>query len=1031
MKVMRRIAHTSPTSRTARSDDSFVFSFKKTYSCHSVAMALALGVSAGSAYAAPGPIPLTEPRVVQTDVDLDSVVGKTSSDANTLGRAAYWITLGPNGNTVTVRQGVTVTGGEAPVRVPRPVWGPSTLVGGTAVYVGDPDLEAGNHRLIELNNQGTLQGGAGEGGGFGLEGYRVVVNNGATGKILGGAGEGESYGNLSVRGMGLGLWQSELDNYGLVQGGSAVGTEPEDGVGGFAVAAQDGSSVTNRTGGVIQGGAGTRLGGGALAMMGGNLINEAGASIIGGAGAGGQVGSSILVGGETTLTLMGGSIIVGDIWVAQGATARVELNADLAVAGGLDVYEGGSVALSSHRLDLAGDAVFREGSALLFSGEGGFSANSVTLDQATIRTNVTAWDQNDILLIGTQNGIVGTYVNATASNPLLTGGAQNYVGAYMVGSDLKYTFRWNDTAGDGYGTFDLRDGANLGLTASLVDSSARVPNRNGWDGNSLTKAGGGQLTLLASSGYSGATHINAGTLKTGVVDAFAQSSGVNVARGATLNLGGNSQSLGAGGVTDNAGTILINDWGAPGQAAPVVVGGDMINRGVLVVNNCQACAGQTYTQQGNWTGQNGQLSLGVVLGGDNSLTDRLVVGGQASGMTLVRFANEGGVGGKTTHGIKVIETGGSASDAFKQEGRLLAGAYDYFLKQGTGSGADMDSWYLVSALSKGARGGQAIYRPEAGSYAGNFAAASTLFNTRMASRQGAGSYIDPVSGVRRTSSVWLRTEAGRQKSHLANDTLKTTSDSSLFQLGGDVWGGSLTGADRLRLGLMAGYAHNSSKSHNTITGFGSRGKVDGYSAGAYGTWLQNGADESGLYVDSWMLYSWFDNKVNGEGLPQEKYKSKGLTASIEAGYALKAASYVTGSGAENAFFVRPQAQLIWSNIRADDLTEANGARVKSLGKGNVQTRLGVRVSMRHQDKQGVRNVEPFVEANWINNSKRYGTQMDGESIHVEGARNLGELKLGLEGDFGRGVSAWAAAAYQKGSSSYKDTYGQVGVKYRF
>lgn len=38
-----------------------------------------------------------------------------------------------------------------------------------------------------------------------------------------------------------------------------------------------------------------------------------------------------------------------------------------------------------------------------------------------------------------------------------------------------------------------------------------------------------------------------------------------------------------------------------------------------------------------------------------------------------------------------------------------------------------------------------------------------------------------------------------------------------------------------------------------------------------------------------MLYNWFDNTVNGQYQASETYKSKGITAAVEAGYSLKVA----------------------------------------------------------------------------------------------------------------------------------------------
>ncbi|MFP1496545.1 autotransporter outer membrane beta-barrel domain-containing protein [Escherichia coli] len=41
-----------------------------------------------------------------------------------------------------------------------------------------------------------------------------------------------------------------------------------------------------------------------------------------------------------------------------------------------------------------------------------------------------------------------------------------------------------------------------------------------------------------------------------------------------------------------------------------------------------------------------------------------------------------------------------------------------------------------------------------------------------------------------------------------------------------------------------------------------------------------------------------------------------------------------------------------------------------------------------------REFQPFVEVNWLHNSKDFSTSMDGVSVTQDGARNIAEIKLG-------------------------------------
>ncbi|MGE9550798.1 autotransporter outer membrane beta-barrel domain-containing protein [Erwinia amylovora] len=245
--------------------------------------------------------------------------------------------------------------------------------------------------------------------------------------------------------------------------------------------------------------------------------------------------------------------------------------------------------------------------------------------------------------------------------------------------------------------------------------------------------------------------------------------------------------------------------------------------------------------------------------------------------------------------------------------------------------------------------------------------------------------------------------------------------------------GSLNTQDSWHLGVMAGYGKQYNNTQNSFSGYRSKGSVWGYSTGLYGTWYQND-NNAGLYVDSWLLYSWFDNSVKGDELAYEKYKTRGLTASLESGYAFRTGSYVTAHGMENTVYVTPQAQVLWSGVRADDHTESNGTRVQGQGSNNVQTRLGVRLSMAGQsvtDKDTARQFEPFVEANWVYTAKDYGVKMGDVSAFVKGQRNVAELKAGIEGRITQRLSLWGSVAQQAGANSYRDTQGGMGVKYRF
>ncbi|EEW2256720.1 autotransporter outer membrane beta-barrel domain-containing protein [Escherichia coli] len=50
--------------------------------------------------------------------------------------------------------------------------------------------------------------------------------------------------------------------------------------------------------------------------------------------------------------------------------------------------------------------------------------------------------------------------------------------------------------------------------------------------------------------------------------------------------------------------------------------------------------------------------------------------------------------------------------------------------------------------------------------------------------------------------------------------------------------------------------------------------------------------------------------------------------------------------------------------------------------------------------------EPFVEMNWIHNSKDFAVSMNGVKVEQDGASNLGEIKLGVNGNLNPAASVW-------------------------
>lgn len=447
------------------------------------------------------------------------------------------------------------------------------------------------------------------------------------------------------------------------------------------------------------------------------------------------------------------------------------------------------------------------------------------------------------------------------------------------------------------------------------------------------------------------------------------------------------------------------------------------------------------TVDGDFNSDNGTLIMNNVLAGDDSPHDQLVVKGNTSGNTQVVINKAGGNGAQTLQGIELISVGGDSNGEFTQQGRIVAGAYDYHLQRGIDS--NNKNWYLVSGETPvtapnpdpvggdGDIGSPVItplpaekmtLRPEAGNYIANIAASNTLFNLRLHDRGGETQYVDAITGEKKVTSLWMRNLGGHQQVRDSSGQLKTETNRYVLQLGGD-----LLTTDNLHIGAMAGYGNARSNTDSNVTGYRSQGHTTGYNLGVYGTWYQQPEQQTGAYVDSWLQYSWFNNSVNGDHLSAERYQSRGFTASLESGYSWKLGQ----DRYNNSYFIEPNAQFTWMGVKADDVTEANGTRVTSQGDGNVQSRFGVRASMKTAGENGQTVFKPYLEANWINNSKTFATSLDGVKVSAQGEKNIAELRVGVDSQLRSNLNLWGSVGQQAGNNHYRDTSAAIGVKLSF
>ncbi|ELT8671977.1 autotransporter outer membrane beta-barrel domain-containing protein [Escherichia coli] len=232
------------------------------------------------------------------------------------------------------------------------------------------------------------------------------------------------------------------------------------------------------------------------------------------------------------------------------------------------------------------------------------------------------------------------------------------------------------------------------------------------------------------------------------------------------------------------------------RVAKTTIGGNLENGGTVQMNSEGGKPGNVLTVNGNYTGNNGLMTFNATLGGDNSPTDKMNVKGDTQGNTRVRVDNIGGVGAQTVNGIELIEVGGNSAGNFAlTTGTVEAGAYVYTLAKGKGN--DEKNWYLTSKWDGVTppdtpapinnppvvdTEGPSVYRPEAGSYISNIAAANSLFSHRLHDRLGEPQYTDSLHSQGSASSMWMRHVGGHERFRTGDGQLNTQANRYVLQL---------------------------------------------------------------------------------------------------------------------------------------------------------------------------------------------------------------------------------------------------------
>ncbi|MGX5799737.1 autotransporter domain-containing protein [Bradyrhizobium sp. Arg314] len=430
-----------------------------------------------------------------------------------------------------------------------------------------------------------------------------------------------------------------------------------------------------------------------------------------------------------------GTLTVGSLTLTAGSISNFELNTP-GVVGGLDPVTGNDLVKVTGNLTLGGTLnvqgapaagyyrLFNYGGALAGSfgtvNAAGFSnadvltsiPNQVNLSLLNAGQHMQFWDGTDATGNGTVDGgsgawstagtnwtgqpgqaeINGSWIGSVGVFAGAAGGAVTVAGAQSFDT-LQFstngyvlnggTLAFNPAAGSA-ATIQVDNAVSVVIGSALSDGAT---------GNSLTKTGGGTLTLDNANTYTGGTTINAGTLNIGNMGALGTgevtltgggalnstvtgdlANGVNFVAGSfatvsastgrTLTLGGRVNMGSGGGATvhfgsaTNAGTVVLDPGGGViHRASSIAIDGGTLRLGRHGSDYTQPAAG-TSIASGATLDINGSASVNHLSGAGIVTNDS----GAAATLTAINDSAStfSGVIGDGTGSIALAKTGSGA-----------------------------------------------------------------------------------------------------------------------------------------------------------------------------------------------------------------------------------------------------------------------------------------------------------------------------------------------------------------------------------
>lgn len=321
--------------------------------------------------------------------------------------------------------------------------------------------------------------------------------------------------------------------------------------------------------------------------------------------------------------------------------------------------------------------------------------------------------------------------------------------------------------------------------------------------------------------------------------------------------------------------------------------------------------------------------------------------------------------------------------------------------------------------------------PQIGSYIANQINAQKMFITDdLQHRQRETHYIDPITGEKKSTHMWLNTSSAKNRFNSGDKQLHTKSSRYAIQFGGPISKWSRGGIDQGLLGITVGFGRATSDSHAIESNRYSRGTVEGYNLGLYQLWYANNDTQLGLYIDLLAQYSFFKNQARTQGVGAfTNYKSYLFSTALETGYKVQLLEKE-----QARLFVQPNAKVSWQRASGLQHHKATDAQVTIEESNFVATKLGIRTALEFDvDTLSAKalQVSPSFEANWMHDNGNKGAWLSHTYVAPQGNRSIAELKLGIEGKINSNLQLWTHVGQQFGHDKYSETRATIGGNYHF